>query len=464
MKKLFTALNLLVSITLFGQADTSQIKFIEPSDSTAIGTPDGKSVSKEMGITGGNIISEDGRVELIFPAGAVTTNTIISIQPTTNLAPNGSGKAYQFEPSGIQFKKPVEIIFHYTDEEAESCPPDLMGMGMQDHTGKWSFFEYNDWDSAAKTLKGSIRHFSTASNLKKMRLEVNKSTLIVNQKTPITIIDISRSSGFYNNDGDELFQSAAIKQRYANMWFVDEIQNGNYLVGNIESGIVSRTIGKYYVLWATYQAPSTLPDQNPVTVSVKILAKSRKNRTMNVLKELKCKIYIYDAYEIKVTGMWDNSIPGQTTGMWVDTSICSFRLMNYTTATKLTWHETKIVNSMLLWKKQYCQARCTCEYMNKDYCIGLVHITGIKSVGMLKSGPADKIVTVFFQPVKAIFPLVKATCPRGGNSYMPPMPSMPALPHMIKFKMKDGEQEPDLGLGTLGSSMQFKVVVRRLTE
>ena len=55
----------------------------------------------------------------------------------TNLVPNGAGKAYQFEPSGIQFKKPVQIIFHYNDDEATTCPADLMCFALQDHTGKW---------------------------------------------------------------------------------------------------------------------------------------------------------------------------------------------------------------------------------------------------------------------------------------------------------------------------------------
>src|SRR2546421_3484509 len=116
----------LISINIFSQADSLKIRVIEPSDSSAIGIPDGKSISKEIGSAGGTIISDDGRIELIFPVEALTTSASISIQPTTNHAPNGTGKAYWFEPTGIQFKKPVQIIFHYTDEESETCPPDLM--------------------------------------------------------------------------------------------------------------------------------------------------------------------------------------------------------------------------------------------------------------------------------------------------------------------------------------------------
>ena len=159
--------------------DTSKIKFIELPDSTAIGTPDGTLVSKEIGPTGGTIVSDDGRVELIFPADALTATTVISIQPTTNPAPNGTGKAYQFEPSGIQFKKPVQIIFHYTDEEAETCPADLMGFALQDHTGKWTFIDYDDWDSTGKTLKGFIQHFSGGSNVNQLVLSAVSRTFYV---------------------------------------------------------------------------------------------------------------------------------------------------------------------------------------------------------------------------------------------------------------------------------------------
>jgi hypothetical protein len=118
-------------------ADSIDVKIIALPDSTAIGTPDGKLVSKEIGPAGGKIISDDQRVELIFPEGALTAKKNISIQPIVNLIPNGNGKAYQFEPSGIRFIKPVEIIFHYTQEEEKICPVLLKFMAIQGANEKW---------------------------------------------------------------------------------------------------------------------------------------------------------------------------------------------------------------------------------------------------------------------------------------------------------------------------------------
>src|SRR5438045_1326293 len=58
---------------------------------TAIGTPIGSPVTKIIGAAGGTIISADGRAELNIPAGALSSDLAISIQPITNECPNGVG-------------------------------------------------------------------------------------------------------------------------------------------------------------------------------------------------------------------------------------------------------------------------------------------------------------------------------------------------------------------------------------
>src|SRR3954470_13563933 len=130
MKKILFSFFIFSSICTNAQVDSLQKRISESPDSTGFGVPDGKVAAKEIGPSGGTISSDDGRVELIFPPGALTASTSITIQPTTNLLPHGAGNAYQFEPSGVQFRKPVEIIFRYSAEQAEACPPELMGFGM----------------------------------------------------------------------------------------------------------------------------------------------------------------------------------------------------------------------------------------------------------------------------------------------------------------------------------------------
>ena len=111
MRSILITAVLFFSLSSNAQNDTSQIKFADLPDSTGIGTPNGNLISRVIGPDGGNIVSDDGKVELIFPPDALEKNTSISIQPATNPAPNGTGKSYQFEPSGIEFKKPVKLFF-----------------------------------------------------------------------------------------------------------------------------------------------------------------------------------------------------------------------------------------------------------------------------------------------------------------------------------------------------------------
>src|SRR5687768_1492972 len=70
-------------------------------------TPQGKTTgviaSAEIGTNGGRIASADGKLELIFPEGALEKNTSISIQPQTNTMPSGRGGGYRLEPSGKRF-------------------------------------------------------------------------------------------------------------------------------------------------------------------------------------------------------------------------------------------------------------------------------------------------------------------------------------------------------------------------
>src|SRR5690606_27162225 len=74
------------------------------------------------------------------------------------------------EPSGIKFNVPVEITFRFTEDEALICPPDLMSFATQDATGKWSFIDFDEYDSAGRTLKGSIEHFSYVSKSADLQL------------------------------------------------------------------------------------------------------------------------------------------------------------------------------------------------------------------------------------------------------------------------------------------------------
>lgn len=138
---------------------------------TAKGKPIGQTSTKEIDKNGGNIFSDDGRLELVFPEDAISKKRKISIQPLTSTVVNGRGPAYHLEPSGIRFEKPVTIIFHYTEDELSGTLPELKSIAGQDENGKWYLLENVIADTVTKTIRSEIHHFSSYSSFDKILLK-----------------------------------------------------------------------------------------------------------------------------------------------------------------------------------------------------------------------------------------------------------------------------------------------------
>jgi hypothetical protein len=294
MKEMLMISLLFLSLNVRAQTDkmsidTSQIKLVEPPDSTGFGAPDGQLVSKEIGPAGGTIVSNDGRVELIFPPDALTANTNISIQPITNLAPNGAGKAYKCEPSGIQFKKPVQFVFHYTKQEAEACPADLMNLASQDDKGRWTFSKYENWDSTERVLKGSIHHFSSIGSSNGATIRPDKKMTVAEGRVNINFYDrFGTISGPFLGNRDP----HPMGSRY---WAVNGVRDGNEIVGFAGPGTLT-SLG-------AYTAPRIMPHENPVTINLffeyysEILEK-------DIWGVVSCKIIVYDEYKVEITSRY----------------------------------------------------------------------------------------------------------------------------------------------------------------
>jgi hypothetical protein len=442
MKRYLFIQFLFISIVAIGQIDTNKFRIILPPDSTPIGAADGKLISKEIAAAGGTIASEDGRVALNFPAGALTTATTISIQPAKNLAPNGAGKSYSFEPSGIKFKKPVEIIFHYTDAEAETCPPELMALAMQDRSGKWNFFDYDDFDSSKKTLRGSIEHFSGFSNIFTMKLNPLRSRVCVGDTILLSLSDIRGYMG-------------TVRSNKVPVWYVNNTRTGQGTYGTI-TDYSFRPMAPNAIA-ADYAAPKSLPDKDPVIVKLELYLqiRNKENALLSLLKTFKCEIYLHDAYEIKVTAIMDNTALGMGTARYTDSSgIVVILQRNGSTF-------ESVENTLLRQERMICPPKCTCVYANKETCRGPIHISGISSVKFVPSQSSNESASIFFKAVNMDFPNITITCPKVGS--MPPMPALnvKAIPYNIQFEMKDGLQELPY-TEFLAGFVRAKITVQRI--
>lgn len=352
------------------------------SDSTALGKPDGQVSAKRIGPAGGTIVSADKKLELIFPPGALVTDLDISIQPVTNPIENGSGKAYQFEPSGTRFRKPVQLIFHYTEEEAQTCPPELMGLAMQDQNGKWSLTEYEDWDSLSKTLKGWIHHFSTFSDVKNIWIKCETTELPVNGEAIVAVYDISNLIRTEGGARDYAF--ANISKNGA--WLVNGVKNGNAQTGIFSPwNLVGRKTTNYAGI---YTAPNILPKRNPVQIELSFPYQSKKTKK-TAWGSCRCVISIYDVYRIKV----ENEYTGRAEmeSQLIDSA--SFTVWVY--PTKFLIKDISNYEPIILKQGKKDRFR---EKLSVDGALGTVHITeGIKNDSLSHDYPPE--VYFEFTPV-----------------------------------------------------------------
>ena len=440
MKSTFIFLVIFSSLYAAAQSDTSSIeadsielRLIRLPDSTAIGAPDGILVSKDMGPAGGKIISDDGRVELIFPEGALSTSAAISIQPIVNVIPNGNGKAYRFEPSGIRFQKPVEIIFHYSDRDTQVCPPELKFMALQDHKGKWEYLNYDDWDSTTKALKGHISHFSAMVDGSLMELSPVDTTLKVSKSFRLALNAVAAPG-----EEDEL---PPLPRTVA----------GRHIKWYVKKGPGFGTVRAipHTNMNAQYTAPNNLPDgdaeivleinQTTIRTVVQHAGRWRGETRIPTTKNVAtftCKVKFYDEY--KVTVSHDIKVNG---GQMTDTSTFNLRISMEDRASI-----SDIYNRMA--KVSFPRSRCRAVYVNESTCVGMINVNGLKTSNIRPGSPGEPVwVDLSFKSAPLIFPVINFP-PCGGNQASPTTPSAVApfaFPMFFSFQAKNEKQYISLG-------------------
>lgn len=226
---------------------------VEPQK-TPVGTNDGTAVTKTIGTAGGTVLSDDGEIELIIPAGALAANTDISIQPITNNAPNGRGKAYRCTPDGQQFAKDITIKFHYTEEEAAATKPEYMRVAFQESDGTWKVIESITNDVAGKSISAKVNHFTDFTEFDIMRL-VPPSLYLKSGETKAIEISFAGMS----TDG-KLTSSLAILANPV-VWKANGVQGGNSETG---------TLSEVNKIKQNFKAPASVPAINPVTISAEL--------------------------------------------------------------------------------------------------------------------------------------------------------------------------------------------------
>jgi hypothetical protein len=229
-----------------------------PSDSTqpvvtAVGTPVGSPVTKTIGPSGGSISSDDGKVQLTIPAGALAANTDITVQPVTNEVPGGIGLSYDFLPNGTKFSKPATLIFHYTDDDMMGNDPVFLCLAYQDSSNQWKTnLQQQYLDSTAKTLSLDISHFTIWSVIDLgIIFEASPKTLKANETSRIHVFEVLEQTETLNS-------AAQVPDAYVTNWQVNSVGLG---VGT-DNGTIEGSGSA-----VTYKAPAQIPTTRIVRVS-----------------------------------------------------------------------------------------------------------------------------------------------------------------------------------------------------
>jgi hypothetical protein len=101
--------------------------------------------------------------------------------------------------------------------------------------------------------------------------------------------------------------------------------------------------------------------------------------------------------------------------------------------------------------------------VNKETCKGLIHVAGITGVG-LSGGSASPYVTamVDFVPIPIEFPILKIICRHGSIPNMR-LPSLPALPHKMKFELKTGTYNEEYSENAILPGGSVTITLKQIT-
>jgi hypothetical protein len=418
---------------------------------TATGTPIGSPVIKTIGASGGTIVSADGRAELNIPAGALSSDLAISIQPITNECPNGVGIAYDFLPNGTKFLIPATLTFHYTDDDINGTDPYLINMAFQDSLNEWEADIFKDVDTIGKTIMFDVTHFSGRAFQAAVKVmpdpilsalsgtdfnENQQGTLMVSQGvTPGQLTgDIDNGIAVYT-----LPTPRAVSDNLVKNW---TLSSGS------QNGTLSATSGSR----VTYTAPNTILQEKTVTASavvqinaVSVSRKKQKSAVSSGTKTLSLQLHLHPTdmnFSVKVIFNASNA-SGYQQDKYHDEATFEVDVKNYLVSIP----QDKIQNSApTVTPASFVQGDYQVDWQADQY--GEINITG--GTGYLFADSLNfnnRNVNILLTQTNTVGPTFKTTyMPTGNVSYVQGEPT-PGYPGALTFIYKDSTQviDPEKG-------------------
>jgi hypothetical protein len=129
------------------------------SQLTPTPTPTGKTTTATIGTTGGGLASDDGALQVAIPAGALPSNVMVSVTPTTPPGSGSIGTVYEIGPTGTQFATPITLTLQYDVAKLAGTDPSMLRVATF-ASGGWQMLPGAKVDTQAKTVSGTTTHLS----------------------------------------------------------------------------------------------------------------------------------------------------------------------------------------------------------------------------------------------------------------------------------------------------------------
>ncbi|HZK76170.1 MAG TPA: hypothetical protein VFD13_04605 [Candidatus Kapabacteria bacterium] len=229
------------------------------SSSTNPPSSSGTGGGSGIGPNGGTVTSADGKVTVVIPAGALSSNQTIAISPKTdsNTCPQALGSGYDLTPNGLTFSVPAMLTLSY-DTTVRSANAEFIGVAYQDDNGKWYGVTGGSVDTIHRTVTVPISHFSTWSTDLSFEINPTEEAVVFTGTTPVFwVTEVGPAAGTAAGPPVPLSNPFALE---AAVWKLNG-GGGNAAIGTINSAAGGGV---------DYSAPQQMPSPDLVTLSATI--------------------------------------------------------------------------------------------------------------------------------------------------------------------------------------------------
>jgi hypothetical protein len=236
--------------------------------------------SATIGPQGGSIRSDDGRLTLRIPAGALTSAAAMAIETLeSNDAPHGKGPAYVISPAGLSLGRAATLVLRYDSTDLDGSSSGSLGLAFKS-SGRWYVLGAGSVDAAARSLLVPVTTTAPAASAAPSARRALAETSPVTSYRADLLAPVRRGL-LPGAAGDFVVLTVGpassspriapvvpppplvqpISGNFSYSWYVNDRFRGDETQGKISNEVGPR---------AQYKAPPCPPAMNPVDLSVQI--------------------------------------------------------------------------------------------------------------------------------------------------------------------------------------------------